>query len=274
MKPMSDQAPLRFRSSGSEAPIFVLGCSQRTGTTALQRLLNSHRQVLIWGEHDGYLNRLHEGYISLMAWKAAHPASPAEFLSLSRAYFMPNVIPDKAVLRTSFLEHVRSLFPTPGDRDPDCRWGFKEVRYNAYLALFLQELFPNACFIHVVRHIENCLVSMRKLEAAKLWQSQWTADALRNWIDVNRSFVDARHQLNNYFLVRHEDLRGPSSNEIVANIERFLGIKPNGLDRGVLKKNVDFGVSAGSAYRLTEEERTLLCQPEIVELLGLYGYEA
>lgn len=255
-----------------ETPVFVFGCCQRTGSTLVQRLLNSNGQMTIWGEHDGYLSELLNGYYRLMAWKKANSQSVEEFFSMSEQFFMPNAITGQHEIRQSFTNHIKGLFPIPLQRASAHRWGFKEVRYTAEVALFLQELFPGASFIHVVRRAEDCFRSMRELERTGDWQQSWTEEAMLNWIKINQSFLSASSQLNRYQLLRYEDLNGPHASAHVERLELFLGLDRGSLERSILKNHLDFRLPHETQYNLTEEERTLLEGGDFITLHNHYGY--
>lgn len=262
----SDTVPPQNGKLSTERPVFIFGCCQRTGSTLVQRLLNSSGDMTVWGEHDGYLTGLMNGYYRLMAWKNANSQSVSEFLDLSEEYFMPNAIIGQNEIHQSFVNHVRTLFPIPRQRASASRWGFKEVRYTADVALFLQELFPQASFIHIVRKAEDCLVSMRKLEKTGNWQRRWTEEALANWIKINKSFRQSATALNNCHLLRYEDLNGIHALTYVEHLESFLKLPKGSLDRSVLGNRIDFLGQKNTGYRLTEEDRTLLHSEELVEL--------
>jgi hypothetical protein len=40
-----------------DQPVFVLSAGGRTGSTLVQRLFISTKQILVWGEHNGLLVR-------------------------------------------------------------------------------------------------------------------------------------------------------------------------------------------------------------------------
>ena len=44
-----------------KSPIFLLG-THRSGTTLLQRIVNSSEDAMIWGEHGGFLGDIAEAY--------------------------------------------------------------------------------------------------------------------------------------------------------------------------------------------------------------------
>jgi hypothetical protein len=263
---------LKYRPSDSNQPIFIFGCSQRTGSTLLGALLNSHRNIMLWGEHSGYLNKLQDAYNDLMAWKKLHPDPLTSEKELHRIQSSPNAMPDTEILVDAFRLHVKSLFPVPNTAAPDCIWGFKEVRYSAWHALFLQELFPQARFIHLVRDARGCLLSMRHLEYLRIWDKDWTESAMANWVYINRSFVEGRNMIRNCHQVKFEELTGDNAGRCVDALEKFLGFAENSLDRNTLTTRVDFSPAHKLSNALSEEDETFLVSPVVADLRSAYGY--
>lgn len=261
-----------FISSSNDAPIFIIACCQRSGSTLLQRLLNSHPEILIWGEHGGYINHLYDGFLAVHKWKQQHGESGEEFLLRSDKVFMPNSLADSSCIDRAFQEHVRAMFPVPLSRGSSCAWGFKEVRYTIWTALFLEKLFPRARFIHLVRNIDSCLTSMRRLERERKWEAEWTAEALSNWVKIGQSFSEYSRLLQNRLLVRYEDLLGKRGSETSDAIESFLGLRHGSLNTNVLKVHVDFVAKGSHRVNLSDEDVTLLHQPDIMALKAHFGY--
>lgn len=264
---------LEFAPSENRAPILLLACCQRSGSTLVQRLINSHSDILIWGEHGGYLNHLYDGYESLKKWKELHDHSAAEFVSLSADQFMPNSLPDRPHLDEAFRQHILELFPVPAEISDRGMWGFKEVRYSLWTAKFIEGLFPEAKVIHVVRNIDDCLTSMRSLERVGMWQTEWTDEAIVNWAKINQSFVDFSKLLRNYLCVRYEDLISAGQARVAGKIETFLGIGSGSLDLKVLKRHVDLVEKKVRRVPTSDEDRAFLAQPEIMKLKHHFGYE-
>ena len=57
--------------NASQAPVFILSSAGRTGSTLLQRLLISTRDIMVWGEHDGAMvaaaGQFHDEIVWLLA---------------------------------------------------------------------------------------------------------------------------------------------------------------------------------------------------------------
>lgn len=147
----------------SAAPVFVLGL-MRSGTTLVQRVLNSHPGVTIWGEHGGayrriftlpevepfrlddhHRERIAHGYRRRKA-VVGKLSDPAAF----DAYVSP-VEPEgyEDSLDDIIRRHLEGLFTT--GLAPGTVWGFKETRYAGNVFPGLARLFPDARFVFVTR---------------------------------------------------------------------------------------------------------------------------
>jgi hypothetical protein len=136
---------------------FLLGF-YRGGTTFVQRLLNCHRQVTIWGENGGFASRLrlmHERF-----------ARDAQFVD-SRDFRQFDAFADtfapyaNPVDSNELIKHMATFLETMywPDRRPTV-WGFKEIRHNNQADIaFLRLLFPNAKLVLLMRHPRDLLRS-------------------------------------------------------------------------------------------------------------------
>src|SRR5919206_3702635 len=80
--------------NADEAPILVLGSGQRCGSTLVQRLLTSHPDIMIWGEHGGHLRDLLAMTDVLVRWDeyVSAPAREA-FERGGHSSWMANLLP-------------------------------------------------------------------------------------------------------------------------------------------------------------------------------------
>jgi sulfotransferase family protein len=156
----------------TKPPIFLLS-SGRSGSTLVQRIFNSYDDVLIWGEHGGFLQEVASAYFRLRE----HPSNKkfifapgaglqtipwSEIPTLKRAenwqawmnWFSIADVDDL------FRQFVRALFTHPS-APADHIWGFKEIRYgpNDRVIEFLARLFPDAQFVFLVRNGLNTVSS-------------------------------------------------------------------------------------------------------------------
>jgi hypothetical protein len=153
------------------SPIFLLS-SGRSGSTLLQRVLNSYDDVIIWGEHRGILAPMADAYFQLLE----HPWNKTFMPSLSRSEMPPwsEVLEWKdgtqwqawlnwvspADIDRCFRGFVESMFHHP-DQPATMTWGFKEIRYGGHdrVIEFLSRLFPEATFVFLARNGLNTVES-------------------------------------------------------------------------------------------------------------------
>jgi len=156
-------APFGNTHRSLEKPIFVFA-QHRGGGTLLTRLLNCHPDIVIWGEHAGFISRLAEADAVMQQYGQVMHPRPDELFEryLARgtdnlADYDPWMSP---VVRTDFQAWCREFLCVMFSQRlaSDQRWGFKEIRYNLQIAIFLQSLFPDARFVLLARDpIELCL---------------------------------------------------------------------------------------------------------------------
>lgn len=155
-------------------PIFLLG-SGRSGTTLLQKILNSADDVMIWGEHGGFLKPTARAYFN-----------QTENPRVNRAIFRRNPVakdPNRDFNRSkptdvgyswmnwygrrevaaNFAGFIESFFHPPGMEKG--HWGFKEIRYGGddRAIEMLAELFPNARFVFIARNPIDVIASQTAL---------------------------------------------------------------------------------------------------------------
>jgi hypothetical protein len=131
-------------------PVFLLGF-HRGGTTFVQRLLNCHLDLVVWGEQGGMLNelaRMHQCLKSapLVKVDAADYAGFADFAETFEPWASPATAGEMLRLSARHLDQIYS------DCGGIARWGLKEIRYNNDATLhFLMALFPRARFLFLRR---------------------------------------------------------------------------------------------------------------------------
>ena len=132
----------------------------RSGSTLLQRLLNVHPHLTIWGEHGGFLKGIAEAY-RLVGVEPSHRdqleggyehrdtvIGALDDHDKFRPWVSP-FAPDAFVtrLRQFVIETFTEGLPE------DVRWGFKEIRYSGAEMRRLMELFPDAHLVILARDV-------------------------------------------------------------------------------------------------------------------------
>ena len=182
------------------AAVFLLS-SGRSGSTLVQRVLNSYDDVLIWGEHQGFLAPLAEAYFHLVE----HPSS-TRFLPAFAATERPSWARilewkgagnwqawlnwfTRADAETLFRDFVRALARHPEQAGLPPIWGFKEIRYGGHdrVIEMLAALFPDARFLFLARDGRNAVVSQLRTFHASGARAQAIRDLFRLPVFIRRS---------------------------------------------------------------------------------------
>lgn len=137
------------------APIFVIG-SPRSGTTLVRLILDSHPSISC-GEETHFLRDL-ESVVG-RNW------------DLVASYGLP---------REWWIERLRGLYETFQAevlaRSGKTRWAEKDPTYTLHLP-FIEELFPNAVYIHLLRDGHDVVASFRERwgykSAARAARTEW-----------------------------------------------------------------------------------------------------
>ena len=146
-------------------PVFLF-TMHRSGGTALARGLNRHPDLMIWGEHAGFINKLAEldaqiGHYPRLVQPLAERGLEEE---VARGKFDPDGFDawNSPVEQAEYRRWCRAFLETTFRRHlhPGQRWGFKEVRYHALVtARFMLTLFPDARFLLLRRDLATLVVS-------------------------------------------------------------------------------------------------------------------
>lgn len=256
-----------------------MASGQRCGSTLVQRLLNSHPRIMIWGEQHGVLNSFYRMHKVLLEWESEYRGHRLTYFKDGYDNFIPNIIPEDREIINAARDYVYSLFAKPTHTIGKTIWGFKEVRYDSEIAAFLLRLFPDSKIIWLTRNIVDCLLSLKHWENNNgSWTRQWTKIFISDWERINESFLQRSNSISNYILVKYEDLILPHSDD-VNRICSLIDIHPTELDLGVFNRKIHNDGVSGMANRkiltrkdLTIEDWQLISSPSILNICKLLGY--
>jgi hypothetical protein len=275
----------------SAGPIFIFGSGQRCGSTLLQRLLCTHPDILIWGEHDGILPQILRQFDRMREWNDlfGHHYEKYQQSGVVRN-FIANMNPPAQVAFEAQVQLLRTYWQMPAAQLGKSIWGFKEVLYTAEVALKLRELFPTARVIHITRHPFKCFTSLLHEERLKpgetyvplkeIWTRARTIEALNMWVSVNRSFLETPGLDEDWvYNLTYERLTGHSE-LVVESLADWLNLNPNDFDMSVFdykiytdRQNERDDRPVLTWADLSAEEYTLLTAEAVREVCDQLGYE-
>jgi Sulfotransferase family len=261
------------------APLLILAAGQRCGSTLVQRLLSSHPEVLIWGEHAGQLRELLAVGEHLSGWSAEH-GEPGRlgYARSGHQSFMANLTPESVHIDDAVRAFLEVLFAKPAADAGRPVWGFKEVRYGFAEAAAVQKLFPDCRVVHIVRNPRDILRSLEVWERGE-WPRSDTELAIEDWVRVGASFWAPEAELPAWVLrMRYEDLiADPESWRV--RIAEYCGLAPELLDARVFDRRIH-AVGLGGRVRrsildfaeLPASMRALLDSDEVRRVATACGY--
>jgi len=163
-----------------EPPVFVVG-GQRSGTTMLRLMLNSHPHIAIPFESDfipQFYRRLADyGDLGAKENVARLLDDIVEQPFVKRG----KLVRDKAEILAhhpqSYPELIRAIYRVYAESEGKRRWGDKDPDYVTELDV-LWKLFPGCRIVHLVRDGRDVAISLRELD----WGSKNLLKLARDWI--------------------------------------------------------------------------------------------
>jgi hypothetical protein len=200
------------RATSRAKKLFIVGCP-RSGTTWVQLLLAQHPCVATAPE-----TQIFAYYVEPMRRQWAHEHNGGGNAGLSRV-LSEKEFEDLCRTNAEFvLERILQRNPTAdvvAEKSPK----------HALQADFIQRLFPDAFFLHVVRDPRDTAASL--LAASRGWGADWAphhaVDAARMWRDHVLAARRAHGPHGRFLEVKYEQLIGNAAAQLQA-IHEWLGL--------------------------------------------------
>jgi hypothetical protein len=229
----------------SDEPLFLLSAGWRSGSTLVQRLVNSRRSWFLWGEPYSRADLVPRLADSLRPVTESWPREDDLLHDAAgdiEDRWTANLHPGLDRLLESHRALLRTLCAPPAGTPAGSGWGFKEVRLSGEHALYLHLLFPRAKFVFLVRDPRDAYASYKTWRS---WYVRWPEEQVRTawgygglWRGLAGSFLAAKAAVDG-IVIRYEDLvpGGPAIAALEGLLgtpvdERVLGSRITGSDRG------------------------------------------
>ncbi|WP_186376003.1 sulfotransferase family protein [Hyella patelloides] len=266
------------RSDVIDKPIFILASSWRSGSTLLQRLINSNEQTLIWGEPFANCHLIQNQADSLRSLTETYPQDKW-FLSSRKNYekkldqqVTDNLYPDVSDLVEGYRNLIRTVYKTPAINNGYKRWGLKEVRLTSKHGIYLQWLFPNAQFLLLHRNPYEAYKSIHHHLGKWNLFSKWPTDQISNvfdfahhWHLLVQGYLEDAQKLG-AMVIPYERLY--QDNQVIADISHYLNLE---LNQNVVKQKI------GSSYNKHQVPKSEIKKLQkivgpLAENLGYYPF--
>ncbi|MDO5979794.1 sulfotransferase family protein [Flavivirga spongiicola] len=133
---------------------------------------------------------------------------------------------------------------------------------NIIRTRFLQEIFPNAYFITIIRNPIVVSLSTQK------WSRTSIESLLEHWIKAHEIYFNDRLLLTNSMLISYEELiKNPK--KVLRNINDFAGVEIDYKNQ-LLNKNSEYLAKWNSNYLIKDDQEKLIKKYE--EKINFFGY--
>jgi hypothetical protein len=203
--------------SPSDRPIFIVGCP-RSGTTLFRTMLHAHPRIAVPPETrfvmQAYLRRYNIGDLTdpaqreyLARWIVEREESRFSVLRVDGDDVIRQIIEGPPTLGSA----LGIVFRTYSAKNGKVRWGDKRPAYYSFIDE-LDNLFPDAQFVHMVRDGRACVASLKRTP----WFDHEPIPCMATWmmaIDCSRE-SGARLGRERFLEVKYEDLVTAPESEI------------------------------------------------------------
>ena len=220
-------------------PVFITAPTARNGITLLQRLLNSSRKIIVYGESLDFMATLPKLVHTTvrvntdLSVEFAHARK--QFLEQTTEGWTSNLWPDPAPLMMIALEafyKAAKSYQQSSEQYGYQRWGIKNPLNEPQMIERIRILMPKAKFIFIYRHPFDVIKSAKSRqfitsnEELKRYTLQWR-EILTGVVKYNYPEIQ---------LIKYENLIA-TPNPIIKQLERFTGITH--IDPAVMQRKIN-----------------------------------
>jgi hypothetical protein len=192
------------RSDDRFIKLIILSVVHRAGSTLLQRLCNSRKGTLVWGEHGGVLQHYADIYASAAYFSAAAAHERVTYFEHQEDpnHWIANMTPELEFVQRATVESARTFFNNlyAQYRETHDIIGFKEVRYVRGEIELLRKCYPEASILLLFRDPRKTWNSTPRewYPSFDAWVSKWNRNA--------KCFLDFAEHDSHCHLLRYENL--------------------------------------------------------------------
>lgn len=235
--------------------IVISAAVHRSGSTLLQRIVNSRKGNLIWGEHQGVLTDFLDIFKKVRHYSMDYRGERQTYFAGGENpnTWIATITPEHEYVERAMVESARAFLDSlyAQYRDTHDRIGFKEVRYGEHELRLLRKCYPRAEFLLLVRHPA---ATWRSLVNCRGWYKEDAAATADRWSRNVSGYLSFAEKDPLAHLIRYEDLVAgdPATLRLVAET---AGLSENRI-RDVLGSRI--GSTAGDA--IAEEDLAALLE--------------
>ena len=221
------------------SPIFILAPTARNGITLIQRLLNSSKQIIIYGENYQLIENLPELVYANVAIHQHHAEHLDQirnkFLGGNDDFWTSGLMPQTHEIMVLSFEWFYSLLRHYHDcsiRYGFNRWGIKSPMTGPQSFDRMAALLPNAQFIFIYRNLYDVIRSAKARQFIS--NSCQFAQYVTSW---KNNITHVLSATNLRLLVIQYELLTSETDTWIGKIESFTNT--SGIDRSVMTRRIN-----------------------------------
>lgn len=219
-------------------PVFVTAPTGRNGITLLQRLLNSSKQIIVYGENNYLVNGLPRQllqFIQMLNSKEEFDDALDVFLNDNLDGWTSNLWPDVTGYVSTAIENAYQFYDYYSNFSKEnnfYQWGIKNPMDNPDMIHNLRILFKRARFIFIYRNIFDVV---RSAKARRFITGSSDLEMLAERWQYNLLPI-LKKEIKGVLCIKYEDLVQNPEPEI-KKIELFAQV--SGIDRTILNRKIN-----------------------------------
>ena len=220
-------------------PLFITAPTARNGVTLLQRLVNSSRKMIVYGENMNFMSSLpklvHSSVQVHTDRTEEFDAARKQFLEQTTEGWTSNLWPEpQPFMMIAFEAFYKSAatYQQLSEKYGYQRWGIKNPLNEPQMIERMRILMPQARFVFIYRN------PIDVIKSAKSRAFITNVDQLRQYAIQWREVLSAvvKYGFPNVWVLKYEDLIA-KPDPVIDQLERFTGI--SGIDRSVMNRKIN-----------------------------------
>lgn len=187
--------------------IIISAATHRSGSTLLQRIVNSRKENLIWGEHQGIVTDFLGIYKKVRNYSLDYRKERSGYFDSGEDpnVWIATMTPDFPFVDQAVVESAKAFMNALYSqyRDTHDTVGFKEVHYGEQELKLLRKCFPEAEFLLVVR---NPIHTWQSLLNCRGWYKDDVKTTAIKWNQNTGGYLSFVQTDPNSHLILYENL--------------------------------------------------------------------